>query len=121
MTTWYELRLRLSKTKTIDQEAIKQFEKEKEHWRNVLSRIIIIIQYLAKHNMALRGTKERLYEISNGNFLGLIEMIAKFDPVMQEHVRRVQSKDLHFHYLGHNIQIELILLIAKKIKSEIFK
>uniref|UniRef100_A0A7N0U510 TTF-type domain-containing protein n=1 Tax=Kalanchoe fedtschenkoi TaxID=63787 RepID=A0A7N0U510_KALFE len=77
--------------------------------------------FLAKHSIAFRGTKERLYENNNGNFLGLIEMLAEFDPVMQEHVRRITSDDIHFHYLGHNIQNELIYLIASSIKSEIIK
>ena len=68
MTTWYQLRLGLNKNKTIDKVAQSQFEKEKEHWRNILSRIISIVKFLAKHNLAFRGKNNRLYENSNGNF-----------------------------------------------------
>ncbi|KAL6516125.1 hypothetical protein OROGR_019430 [Orobanche gracilis] len=119
MRTWCDLHLRLSKNKTIDKESQMQFSKEKEHLRKVLSRIISIIKFLAKHDLALRGCNERLYEKSNGNFLGLIEMLAVFDSVVQEHVKRIQNKELHSHYLGHNIQNELILLLGKTFKSEI--
>ncbi|GJQ70545.1 hypothetical protein Trydic_g22946 [Trypoxylus dichotomus] len=46
-------------------------------------------------------------------------MMATFDPVMQEHLRRIRSSDIHDHYLGANIQNELIKLFSEKVKKEI--
>ena len=52
MTNWYELRSRLQKNQTIDKTAQRQLEKEKDHWRKVLFRIVGIVKFLAKHNLA---------------------------------------------------------------------
>ncbi|XP_022847629.1 uncharacterized protein LOC111370165 [Olea europaea var. sylvestris] len=121
MATWIDLRARLNKDETIDIEIQKQIRKEKQHWKEVLQRIIYVVQYLAKKCLAFRGTNERPLEDSNGNFLGLIEMIAKWDPIMKEHMRRIESNEIQYHYLSHKIQNELVASFASKIKSTIIK
>ncbi|PWA52825.1 zinc finger MYM-type protein 1 [Artemisia annua] len=121
MAKWFEMRERVKKNETIDKVAQEQFEKERDHWINVILRIISVVKFLAKRNLAFRGTTEKLYKKSNGNFLGLIEMLQEFDPVIKEHVRRITNDEMHVHYLGHTIQNELILLLAHEIKSKIIK
>ncbi|KAK2425520.1 zinc finger MYM-type protein [Trifolium repens] len=121
MRTWYELRNRMQNFKTIDKTTLRLIDKEKEHWKKVLKRILSIVKFLAKHNLAFRGSNNRLYQNSNGNFLGLIEMLAEFDPIIQEHVRRITDNNVHVHFLGHTIQNELILLLASTIKNEIIR
>ncbi|XP_015378613.1 PREDICTED: zinc finger MYM-type protein 1-like, partial [Diuraphis noxia] len=38
---------------------------------------------------------------------------------MKEHIRRISSEEIHCHYLGKNIQNEVIRLLANKIRSHI--
>lgn len=116
---WVELSWRLGSGKTLDSELQKQINSEKERWRTVLKRIVTCIIYLAGQNDAFRGENCTIYEAQNGKFLKLIEMIATFDNPMAEHLRRIQNKEIHQHYLGPRIQTELIHLIGNKIRSEI--
>ncbi|KAI4986927.1 hypothetical protein ZWY2020_019557 [Hordeum vulgare] len=121
MSTWYDLHLRLEKNQTIDKVAQQELEKEREHWRKVLLRILLIVKFLAEHNIAFRGSNSKVYQDSNGNFLGLVQMLAEFDPVIKEHVDRITNDKIRDHYLGPSIQNELINLLAAAIRSEIIK
>ena len=80
MQIWTSLELGLHSHTTIDEANELLIRNEKERWRSVFQRLLAIIQHLAEKNLAFRGSVDRLYEPNNGNFLGLIELIAKFDP-----------------------------------------
>ncbi|XP_042410187.1 zinc finger MYM-type protein 1-like [Zingiber officinale] len=119
MTSWIELERRLRKKKTIDENIQVAINKEREHWKQVLKRIIAVVQRIAKNNLPLRGDNEKLYVENNGIFLQLIEMIAEFNPIMEEHLRRVQERQIHYTYLGPKIQNELIQMLAAEVRSSI--
>ena len=121
MRRWIELERRLQKNLTIDKALQDQINKDREYWRQVFVRIVSIVSFLCKNNLAFRGSTEKIYEENNENFLGIIEMIAEFDPIMKEHLRRIQEKEIHYHYLSHKIQNEFILMLAGEIKTEIIK
>ncbi|XP_052624860.1 uncharacterized protein LOC111905161 [Lactuca sativa] len=118
---WFDMRKRLNLNEIIDKVQYEQFKKERDYWKQVLLRIIAVVKFLAKHNLAFRGSNEKLYKKGNGNFLGVIEMLEEFDPVIKEHVRRITCDGLHVHYLGHLIQNELISFLAQEIKKELIK
>ncbi|XP_060855512.1 zinc finger MYM-type protein 1-like [Metopolophium dirhodum] len=116
-STWLELSLRLKKTKTIDDVNQRILESD---WNEVLQRIMSVVQFLGHQNLAFRGSSDQLFKHNNGIFLKLIELMAKYDSVMAEHVRRIiNSKKNISHYLGKDIQNEMIDLLAQSIKSRI--
>uniref|UniRef100_A0A3Q1EGE4 TTF-type domain-containing protein n=1 Tax=Acanthochromis polyacanthus TaxID=80966 RepID=A0A3Q1EGE4_9TELE len=105
MVIWKELELRLKKGKTIDQVEME-----------VLSQLIAIIQSLAERNLGLRGTADTLHCHNNGNFLKEVKLLAKFDPVMRQHVNQIESGMYsNSTYLGKTIQNEFIGCISDKI------
>ncbi|GJX66292.1 zinc finger MYM-type protein 1-like protein [Tanacetum coccineum] len=61
MATWFDMHCRVKKNEAIDNVVHEQFEKERYHWMKVLLRIISIVKFLAKHNLAFRGTTEKLF------------------------------------------------------------
>ncbi|KAL2974442.1 hypothetical protein AAZX31_14G105700 [Glycine max] len=110
MNAWIDLKMRLVKNKTIDKHVQEQINKDRE-----------LVKTLGKNNLAFRGKNEKIYQEANANILSLIEMIAEFDPIMQEHIRRIKDDEIHNHYLGHNIHNELINLLVGEIKIKIIK
>lgn len=115
---WSELKMRINKQSTIDLNHQMMIEKEKQHWKDVMKRIITVIHYLAKHHDAFRGSSDTLYTNNNGKFFGLIEMLGKFDPIIMKHINRIQNKETHVHYLGPRIQNNLIESMAGEVKKK---
>ena len=79
-----------------------------------------ITQYLAERNLAFRGTSDTLFMPHNGNFLGLVELLGKFDLTMSEHLRRVVSKETHVHYCRKNVQNEITNFLGNSVQENIF-
>lgn len=116
---WKELEARFKCGKTIDDINQSNIKIETEYWKYILKRIIALILTISKQNLALRGKSDTLNTHDNGNFLKFIEFLSMFDPIMKEHIRRISSEEIHCHYLGKNIQNEVIRLLANKIRSHI--
>ncbi len=62
VTKWLEMRRRLQGSKTIDDLAQREINRERAHWQAVLTRILASVQYLSQNTLAFRGTNAKLYE-----------------------------------------------------------
>jgi hypothetical protein len=103
----------------IDNMLQKQLNAEKLHWRNVLQRLLAIVQFLSQRNLTFRGTSDKLDDQNNGNFLGIIQLLAQFDPVLCEYIRRIGSSEINDHYLGKNMQNEFIQLLSNAVVDKV--
>ncbi|KAE9521362.1 hypothetical protein AGLY_018242 [Aphis glycines] len=104
----------------INSELASQITNEIKYWSAVLNRVIEIIKYLTSRGLSLRGSDEHIGSLHNGNFLGAIELLAKFDPFMSNHVAQYGNAGKGVpSYLSKTIYEELIILMHKKITSEI--
>lgn len=94
---WKDFAFCLSMRKTIDETEMALLEAEKNRWRDVLTYSISIIQSLAERNLALRGTVDTLHQNNSGNFLNEMELIAKFDPVLRDHLgKTIQNEQINY-------------------------
>lgn len=96
--------IRLENTKTIDAINQRILESESRHWNEVLQRIMSVVKCLGHQNLAFRGSSDQYsiwsFKYNNGNFLKLIELMAKYDSVMAGHVRKIiNSRKKINHYL----------------------
>ena len=61
-------------------------------------------------------------DTNNGNFVALIELLSRYDPILQDHVSEVREaqkdgKRLQTRYLSYSSQNEFIQLCAEKVKD----
>ena len=74
-------------------------------WKKLLSGIIDVIIFLGRRGLAFRGSLLRIGDVNNGNFLGLLELLAHYNLIVEEHVTNVQAAQqkgerLQAHYLS---------------------
>jgi hypothetical protein len=69
-----------------------------KHHVSVFKRLTVMVIHPTKRHTAFCRKVDKLY--SNGSLLGQIEFMAKFEPVMKEHVRCfTNNRNIH-HYLN---------------------
>lgn len=67
-----------------------------------------IVMFLASYKLVLWGSLDKLFTDNSESFLGLIQMLGKYDEVILKDLQRVPSKDCNNQYCRKTIQDELI-------------
>ena len=102
---------------TLDEAQESMLKKEKSFWRQVLSRLLDVTLTLSTCNLAFRGQREKADSndpSSRGNFLSIVELLGKYDPILQELLSKPKGQ---IKYLSPKIQNELISVLALKIEN----
>ena len=90
-------------------------------WCNVLKRIIVAVHFLKERDLAFSGTSHRIGDPNNGNFLGVIELLSRWDPILQEHLKNAmvyqeKGERLEVHYLSPVSRDEFISACSSLVK-----
>lgn len=120
---WRTLETRLMLHKTIDAACMKSVETEKKKWRDILHRLLDITLFLSKQNLAFRGHREDELSPNRGNFLEMVELLLKYDPVLKEHVMMLNQSTgrvkVSVSYLSPATQNEFIGALARHVKEKL--
>jgi hypothetical protein len=101
---------------TIDEKLANEVRNESNMWRQILTRLFKVTLTLATNSQSFRGHREQIGEVYNGNFLSGVELLAAFDPVMSELLKKPKNT---VKYLSPAIQNELIEVLANELEHNI--
>ncbi|XP_052221806.1 zinc finger MYM-type protein 1-like [Dreissena polymorpha] len=104
----------------IDCALVKQTQNERNYWKEVLRRVVETVKFLAGRGLPFRGSDETFGSETNGNYLGVLELISKFDPFLYEHIKRYGGAGRGVSsYLSKTTCEEFIQLMATQVEEHI--
>ena len=76
-----------------------------DKWKQILHRILDVALFLGERGLAFRGKSQLVDDPTNGNFLGVLELIGRYDPVIGNHLAKAKESQtaherLQVHYLS---------------------
>lgn len=100
----------------LDMQLTKQIQDSTEYWRQVLRRVVNVIVHLGSRSLAFRGSDEILGSSNNGNFLGLIELLARYDEFLKKYLDNYGNCGSgRVNYLSSTVYEELIEIIGLRV------
>ncbi|XP_065662667.1 zinc finger MYM-type protein 1-like [Hydra vulgaris] len=94
MIRWIEF---IKQNTHVDEYMVSQIKREFNYWSAILNRIVAVIRFLAGRGLAFRGHNEVIGSSNNGNYLGILELLTQFDPVLKQHITLLQIKAKVIH------------------------
>ncbi|XP_045025191.1 zinc finger MYM-type protein 1-like [Daphnia magna] len=106
----------------IDSQFVATYLSEKSYWKSILKRLLSVIFFLSSRGLAFRGSNQIIGSPKNGNYLGLLEIIAEYDTLLANYLKDYGNKGKrNVSYLSANICEEFIQLILEQVLQFIVK
>ena len=118
------------KDRGVDSLLNKELQTEIEKNRAILERLLDVTLHLASRNLPFRGKTKDLDDIHNGNFLGTLELLSHYDPLLKEHFQKIRDNKQKqkegkgtrlTHYLSSDSQNEFINLCGRRVLKRILQ
>ncbi|XP_025408958.1 zinc finger MYM-type protein 1-like [Sipha flava] len=112
----------------VDSQLQKQILSETEKWKAILKRLLDVTLFLAYRGLPFQGSSTKIGNVNNGNFLGILELLGRYDEITRGHlayVKEYQNKGESMkgrtHYLSWMSQNEFISHCGDKILKHILE
>ena len=102
--------------------------KVKNYWKAIMRRLFDVVCFLAKQNLAFRGhrgenlnclLKNQLAQSNQGNYMGLVSLISKYDSILRKHIEYSIHNCNHKSYTSNDSQNKILEFIALNLKQKI--
>lgn len=119
-TNYLSFRRRAKQLESIEDSFKSSVETEMDYWRDILKRIVSVVKFLGSRGLPFRGSNQIIGSNQNGNYLGILELLSEYDPLLKNHLTHYGNKGKgRASYLSANICNEFIFLIANRIENRI--
>ena len=82
--------------------------------------MISVIVFISARGLAFRGENETLGSPRNGNYLGILELVAEYDEFLRDHIKAHGNRGSgHTNYLSSTICEEVVQIIGKRVFNEV--
>jgi hypothetical protein len=107
---------------SIDKVLHEEMESKLVYFTNFLHRVITTINFLAERGLPFRGKNNELGSVHNGNYMGCLEFIAKFDPFLSEHISKYGNKGKNnVSYLSSIICEDFLTLMNNLVRKKLLQ
>jgi hypothetical protein len=115
---WRKLEKTIAKSATIDIKLDQSIRSEILKWKLILVRSLDITLFLVERGLPFRGVNEKLGNPNNRLFLGICELLARYDKVLELHLAAVKeaqdsSRRMQVTYLSKETQNDYLMLCQR--------